>query len=262
MRRLILSDLHLEHGGTKAPALLDDLARLGSTFDQVVFNGDTYDYLRTPEDAERLKDDVRRMREKFSARKSAPVFLTGNHDPVISNEHWLYLEEPQLLITHGDLSAEMATPWSEEGPTVAPNYYKDVKENGPHDFGQRVQRLREIQIEFWKTWERDKPQSAGYYLLKQFFNPLKPFMILYYMSIAPGQVARWSKSFPKPVRTIAFGHSHRAGHWVRESCQVYNTGSYMPGSYPVAVIVEGTRLEHVPVKRLLEGLRVSVAVSA
>src|SRR5690242_3762949 len=102
MKVLILSDLHLGNQNSKSYGMMDGIARLARSFDRVILNGDTLDRYEKPDctnDATKLIHDITATCTSASA---PPELLPGNHDPAISDVHWVYLKESATLVYHGD----------------------------------------------------------------------------------------------------------------------------------------------------------------
>ena len=112
----IFSDLHYGDRGSR----IQSLASLAPLFDgaaSLVLNGDTIDTRPGP-----LPDAATRLQAEtldFFARSAPPTtFLTGNHDPNISDHHRLDLAGGQIFVTHGDIIFDDLVPWSQDAPIV------------------------------------------------------------------------------------------------------------------------------------------------
>ena len=116
---LFLSDLHLGSRMTLVRSV-ESLSPLLDGFKSVVFCGDTIDTFHWPDatsderakTAECAKNELIRLLEKLAVR---PVFITGNHDPDISNIHACAAQPVparQILATHGDLFTLDIASWS------------------------------------------------------------------------------------------------------------------------------------------------------
>lgn len=254
-KTLILSDLHLGHRASRAPRFLAALGRAAAGFDRVIVNGDAVDEYETHapgEDARRLHAE---LADILACRGGAPEFLTGNHDPAISAQHHAYLEEPGLLVFHGDYANDRAVPWDERESGFAARYRvaleAAVAESGSGlDFERRAALFRRVQVEFFAEHPEDRGESGLVYLLRHVLPPSKVWLVWRYVQSAPATVARAAREFPKPVKAVAFGHIHRAGRWDFDGVTVYNTGSYMPFSRPGVLVVEGDRVTAVPASAL------------
>ncbi|MCK6473711.1 MAG: metallophosphoesterase [Planctomycetes bacterium] len=260
-KTLILSDLHLGHRASRAPRFLATLSRAAAGFDRVIVNGDAVDEYEThapTEDARRLHAE---LTDILTCRGGAPEFLTGNHDPAISAQHHAYLEEPGLLVFHGDYANDRAVPWDERESGFAARYRAALESEasegagngnggGALDFAQRAALFRRVQVEFFAEHPEDRGESGLVYLLRHVLPPSRVWLVWRYVQGAPEMVARAAREFPKPVKAVAFGHIHRAGRWAFDGVTVYNTGSYMPFSKPGALVVEGERVTAVPAAQL------------
>ena len=75
---LIISDLHLGNDASKAPALLDGVARIARNYDRTILNGDTLD-VYAPRTCE-AGNEVRALLEEASSPPSAKPFgAAGNY---------------------------------------------------------------------------------------------------------------------------------------------------------------------------------------
>ena len=83
----------------------------------LVFNGDTLDTRpsKDPAGAEAARREVL----DFVGSAGTPVtFLTGNHDPDISQQHSLEFADGRILVTHGDILFDSIVPWSKDAPMI------------------------------------------------------------------------------------------------------------------------------------------------
>jgi UDP-2,3-diacylglucosamine pyrophosphatase LpxH len=254
MRTLILSDLHLGTHASKAAAMLDDIRSLARQYDRVILNGDTLDRYETPGCTPDAGQWLRDATEACSSRDGDPVILSGNHDPAISGQQWVYIEETETLVFHGDCVEDCTHPTRKVDRILAARLGKHWKQRGGRpenflelvDFHRRVQ--AEHQIEHPSVRE---PRSTLSYLASVVFPPTKPYHIIRYWQRAPKIAAALGTTFHKPVRNVVFGHTHRAGRWSYNGITVYNTGSFMPMSAPFAISTEHGQLSFQPLQNML-----------
>lgn len=263
MKTLILSDLHLGHRGSRAEASLDRLARVCAGFDRVIVGGDALDQFETPEELEPRRPQLECLRRVLQCRAGPPEFVTGNHDPAISDLHYAYLEEPGLLVCHGDYMLDRAAPWVSRDAIQEARFRAAVARlSKPLGFIERATLFRRVQIEVLREFSLGPRRHPGYlYVLKQLLPPTRALVLAHYMWHAPARMAKLAASFPRPVRHAVFGHSHRAGHWRLDGREIYNTGSFMPLSAPYAVVAEDDRVRYLPLAEL-DGRRAVLPVRA
>lgn len=261
MKTLILSDLHLGHTASRAPGHLAGLARAAQAFDRVIVNGDAVNLLECDADRPGADAHLKQLTEALTGRQGPPVLLTGNHDPAVSDIHYQYLDEPGLLVFHGDFVLDRPAPWVVKGAEFSHALYRrlDAEPAAP-GFARRAELFRALQREM--TLEREELfecRSGVSYVLRQFVPPTRLLTIAHYVLTSPGKAARLAESFAQPVRRVAFGHIHRGGQWRRHGLEVYNTGSFMPFSRAFVLEVEGAAVRLIPVAELLgrHGARVA-----
>jgi len=256
-KTLILSDLHLGHTASRAEAILDMLAGAVQPFDRVVINGDAVNCLDDEAGRAAAQPLLKRLDDVLTARNGPPFYITGNHDPAISETHHLYFEESGLLAFHGDFAGDNPAPWEPHAVEFVLRVREEVARRGsPVSFAERAvlfRRLqRELKVERYELRERT---SRVAYVLRQLIPPTRPFVVLKYVLQAPARAAELALTFERPVRHVAFGHVHRPGRWMRGQLAVYNTGSFMPFSAPWALSVEGASVRFLPLSRVLEERR-------
>src|SRR5262245_59966341 len=108
----ILSDLHLHDARTQVRELAQ-LAPLLSGVRTLVLNADTCETRRGATPAQ-----VAELRAFFRQRVPEVVYLTGNHDPDISDTHEVLLSGGRVWVTHGDACFDDLTPWARCVPEI------------------------------------------------------------------------------------------------------------------------------------------------
>jgi UDP-2,3-diacylglucosamine pyrophosphatase LpxH len=267
MKWLIVSDLHLGSRASRAAQSLDVLCRLSEQAGRVVFNGDTLDkfYGTDAQCDSSGTEHLERLRAVRGVGGQGPTFLTGNHDPGISEEHWLYHEESATLIVHGDALADCTHPTKHEEQQLMRHFSARWQTLGgrPTDLETLHRHYRAVQLEFLPVINPyKKSKTAWQYAKSLLYPPRRPFDILRYWRGAPRLALKMARGFPRPLKHLVFGHSHRAGRWLIDGVEVINTGSFMPFSEPYAVELEGADVRFMPLRVLAERVRESVPVNA
>jgi UDP-2,3-diacylglucosamine pyrophosphatase LpxH len=254
MKALILSDFHLGNRNSKSYAMMDGLTRLARSFDRVILNGDTLDRYEAPEctpDASKLIQDITRVCASSSA---PPEIIPGNHDPAISEVHWVYLKESATLVFHGDFITDCTHPSKEFDQRQAASLSRRWENLGgrPKTFAELATNYRLAQRAHLAADPpgREEQTFVGY-VAQNMIPPWQPLQILWYIYSAPKRMAALAKTFDQPVRHVVAGHTHRPGRWNFDGITVFNTGSFMPLSAPTAVIVDGEKVYARPLKELL-----------
>ncbi len=121
----ILSDLHFGHPASiiEQPRQLVPLFRDAKT---VIFNGDTVElrYLRGRRIGMR---NAALMREACEGAGAHPIFINGNHDPILSDLSHVDLVDGSVLVTHGDLLFHDISPWSHEAETIGEAHTRELE---------------------------------------------------------------------------------------------------------------------------------------
>ncbi|HEX2099544.1 MAG TPA: metallophosphoesterase, partial [Candidatus Synoicihabitans sp.] len=102
----VFSDLHVFDGSSRIESLRQ-LDPLTHDVDALLINGDSCD---TQVGA--TADQIEELRAYLAGRAPRVTFVTGNHDPDISEVHELLLGDGRIWATHGDVLYANATPWS------------------------------------------------------------------------------------------------------------------------------------------------------
>ncbi|HYF47830.1 MAG TPA: metallophosphoesterase [Planctomycetota bacterium] len=258
---LILSDLHLGSPASRAEPMLTDIRHLARKARRVILNGDTLDRLEAPNAHARAAELIRQAREACCPCDTDVEILSGNHDPAISERHWVYLPESQSLVFHGDCVADCTHPYKPEDQALAASMQAAWQKTGgrPERFLDLVDVHRKVQAEHLKRHPRlCEPKTIFDYIRIATLPPHKPFYILHYWYKAPRIAARLGRNFDRPVRNVVIGHTHRPGQWQFSDLTVLNTGAFMPLATPYAAIEENGRMR---LERLTDLLRTHATVS-
>src|SRR5471032_1537363 len=136
----ILSDLHFGHPASivERPEQLVPLFRYAKT---VIFNGDTVElrYLRGRRIGMR---NSALMREACEAAGARPVFINGNHDPMLSDLSHVDLADGAVLVTHGDLLFHDISPWSHDADIIGQAHTRELADLGEDSFLDFEKRLK------------------------------------------------------------------------------------------------------------------------
>lgn len=242
---LILSDVHFAH-----PACLlehwNELEPLLRQARTVIFNGDTVEmrYRRSMESAKSVADEVRGYCESLGV---TPVFVTGNHDPIISEVHHLELAGGQLLVLHGDVLFDEITPWSREAAVARPAHIRILDDMGGKenlDLEGRLEAVRRACLEFEKLEARHPPNIFGKITtyLQELWPPTRPFKIIKVWCETPGVASALAQKFRPDATMVTLGHTHRSGVWTSGGRMIVNTGSFTPLSGRLGVWVEAGQI--------------------
>jgi UDP-2,3-diacylglucosamine pyrophosphatase LpxH len=243
---VILSDLHIGHPASRItdPEALAPLIRGAAT---VVFNGDSVEMLWVG-NRDHAQEQVERLARTCSDAGARPVFLNGNHDPIISSASYLDLCDGAVLVTHGDILFHSVAPWSREAPalgTAHSRLLEELDEQAKADLAERLLIAKRAQL----TLEMHEPHHGrGLYvrlltIAREVWPPWRALKIMHCWTQTPGFAARLAQEHRPQARYVIIGHTHRAGVWQRDGRVVINTGSFMSFSGRALVRLSAERLE-------------------
>jgi len=241
----IVSDLHFGHPASivENPEQLLPLFRDAKT---VIFNGDTVElrYLRGRRVGMRNSVLIRQACESAGAR---PIFLNGNHDPMLSDLSHVDLAGGAVLVTHGDLLFHDISPWSHESHIIGEAHTRELEQLGEDAFLDFEKRLKASKraaqaIELHRPrMQRDK-LSAIRTVLRECWPPWRPLQVFHCWWTTPARAEALARVFRPRARFILIGHTHFSGCWKRGPRVVINTGSFMPMSGRMIIEIQGGML--------------------
>lgn len=228
----VFSDLHY---GDRATTLHDlrALLPLFEGADRIILNGDTLDTRpsRWPEFTRELRGNV----DEFFGHKSPPAtFLTGNHDPDISNQHTVELANRDVFVTHGDILYEELVPWSREARTLRERVANGLAELAPADREQLehrfiVHRRAAASLAQRHQSEKNTLKYVIGFTTDTVWPPTRFLHILRAWREAPRRAADLLRKENSPARVFVMGHTHRLGATQGPNgLTVLNTGSLCP----------------------------------
>lgn len=242
----VLSDLHVGHPAcfVTDPEQLAPLFRDAAT---VVFNGDSVEMLWLC-NREHAQIQVERIAAVCQAQAARPVFLNGNHDPMISSASYLDLAGGAVLATHGDILFHEVAPWSRDSRVVGPSHSKilqEMNEAARADLTERLIAVKRASLGL----EMHEPRRSGRgfagvaVALREGWPPWRALKIVHCWMQTPGLAAALADQYRPRARFVLIGHTHYAGVWQRGERVVVNTGSFLPFSGRSAVRITPERLE-------------------
>ena len=238
----ILSDLHFGHPASilERPEQLLPLLRGVRT---VIFNGDSVElrFLRGRRIGQRNGELLRAV---CSAAGVRPIFVAGNHDPIISHVSHVDLAGGALLVTHGDLMFHDISPWSSEATVMGQAHTRELASLGEdklHDFELRLKASKRAAqaIEMHRSRLGRNRFASLRTLLRECWPPWRPLQIVHAWVTTPGLAEQLARTFRPRARIVLIGHTHFSGHWQRGSRTIINTGSFLPFGGRMAVDLEG-----------------------
>jgi len=246
----ILSDLHFRDAASRLRRL-EDLEPLLDGIDELWLNGDTCDN-QSGMPAEVLEN----IRSFFRARVPTVHFLTGNHDPDISSDHWCATADGRLCATHGDAFFEDAAPWSRQRDIIVARI-QDAKLRHPElddsTFDGRLA-LHRIACTGLPR-ECDPEKSSRFHRLRrivtEFWPPRQPLAMLHAWRSLPDLVAAVAPTWFPQAQIVVTGHVHYPKIWRRDSLTIINTGALTGplGTYVVDVVGNGVTVRRLKLHR-------------
>ena len=246
----ILSDLHFRDAASRLRRL-EDLEPLFEGVDELWLNGDTCDN-QTGMSAE----EIETIRTFFRDRVRTVRFLTGNHDPDISTDHWCATPDGRLCATHGDAFFENAVPWSRQHDMLGTRIRAAMAVHPELDDTTLDGRLALHRIACTGLPRECDPENTSHLhrlrrLVTEFWPPRQPLEMLRAWRSLPDRVAavapRW---FPR-AQVVVTGHVHYPKVWRRGPLTVVNTGALTGplGAYLVDLIGDRVAVHRLQLRR-------------
>jgi predicted phosphodiesterase len=246
----VISDLHFGHPASiiEEPGQLLPLFRGAKT---VIFNGDTVElrYLRGRQEGMR---NAVRMREACESAGARPVFINGNHDPILSELSHVDLVDGAVLVTHGDLMFHDISPWSHEAGIIAEAHSRELaglEGDAFLDFEKRLKASKRacLSIELHRTKMKRDALSVLRTILRECWPPWRPFQVLHSWYVTPGRAEELARVFRPRAQIVLIGHTHYSGIWRRGPRTIINTGSFLPMSGRMAIDIKGSSVTVLPI---------------
>lgn len=239
MTTRILSDLHYGHPASYLKKLRA-LTPLLEGVDHVVFNGDSVERRFTKEEPQG-DADYTALQALCAECGVSPTFLTGNHDPFLTELHHLDLADGAVLITHGDILFPGLSPWSRDAEILRRAQIEELALAGnPRTLEPRLiaSRRASLAIKDLGPYEHHlaSVRSLGGFL-QEIWPLWRPLKILGCWAQTPSRASALATRYRPEARTVVIGHTHRAGVWRTGGRLIVNTGSFLPLSGSLAVDV-------------------------
>jgi predicted phosphodiesterase len=241
----VLSDLHIGHPAT----IVRNVAQLAPLLEgqrTVVFNGDTVE-MRYRSQREQAERDLAALRQLCVQLDVVPVFINGNHDPIVSSIDHLDLPEQRVLITHGDILFYSISPWSPEAKYVAAAHAEalsSLDQDALTNFERRLHASKKaaLALELHEPPVRHGPLAKLLTVAYQCWPPWRPLHIIRCWILTPGRAQRLARQYRPNARFVLLGHTHYPGLWKRRGVTILNNGGFFPLSGQRLVDIENGTL--------------------
>jgi exonuclease SbcD len=199
----------------------------------VIFNGDTTE-TRAKCFMKRGADQQAKltgMLAGLGVKKT--VYVTGNHDPCISEHHYLDLCQGKVLVTHGDFLLRYVSPWSHKlrhcRPRIDAYLAQCDQARMDTDFEYRLEVTRHCcdLLESSRSSSSRSLLSRIKYVSHEFWPPTRIFIIVQVWMRSPGLMAAALETYRPNAQVAVFGHIHYPGIWRRRGRLLVNTGGYL-----------------------------------
>ncbi|MCX6968314.1 MAG: hypothetical protein NTZ46_11180, partial [Verrucomicrobia bacterium] len=219
---------------------LRQLAPLLEGANQIVFNGDSVEMLFLDE-REQGAAAVAALAQLCAQAGAKPVFLTGNHDPTLTETHALELAQGAVFVTHGDILF-YGSPWSIEVDLLREAHAREMQALGqPTDLQGQLLAMRRASLAIEHLGEKIRAlRKPGllHALARHLWPPLLPLHIVRSWVRTPFLAdALVAKHAPR-AQFVVVGHTHFGGVWRVGKRVVINTGSFLPLSRRLVIDLE------------------------
>lgn len=226
----ILSDIHFGHPAS-AVEKVESLRPLFRGMGTVVFNGDTVE-LRFLRGRTRGKRGAEAIRQLCAEEGAQPIFLNGNHDPILAHESHLDLVGGAVLVTHGDMLFHDISPWGLEADLVGQAHTQalaELHEDAFYDFEQRLSASKRasLVVELHRPGIPRGPFAPLLTVARECWPPWRPLQIIKCWIETPAKAEALARVFRPRARLVIIGHTHWSGVWRRGPRLIVNTGSYL-----------------------------------
>jgi predicted phosphodiesterase len=234
----LLSDLHFRDSSSRLRRL-EDLEPLLAGVGTLWLNGDTCDNQSGLPAAA-----VAEMLAFFRGRVPAVRFITGNHDPDISADHWLATAGARLWAVHGDVFFDDLVPWGRQRQVIATRR-RAARLQHPEFDDRRLadrtalHRLACLGLPSEHDLENRHPVHRLRRLLAALFPPTQFLAMLRVWRTLPDLVADHAPVWFPGAQVVVTGHVHRPRVWRRGALTIINTGAFAGPLGAYAVDLEG-----------------------
>jgi UDP-2,3-diacylglucosamine pyrophosphatase LpxH len=241
-RTVILSDTHLAGNGQGAGSA-DALRPLWQGADELIMNGDIAELSHPTLRADAAREVIR-IQDLCEADGVRLTFLSGNHDPMLTDRRFLRLCSGEVFVTHGDMLHPAISPWTSYAKQLRELHEDALKQLDLMDRAQLDQQAMAAAHASNLKWdhlaEHDPPKLSA--IGKHADRARKVAKVLWYWHRLPKLAAAFAQRYAPESRFFIFGHIHRAGVWRFGEQTIINTGAYHCPRRPHAIVLNDQTL--------------------
>lgn len=248
-RVVIFSDTHLGGPGRGARSA-EALRPLWQGAESLVLNGDIAE-LADPHWRAQAARHILRIQE-FCEKDGVELrLLSGNHDPMVSDQRFLRLFDGAMLVTHGDVLHPAISPWNSYAATLRQLNEQALARLDPAEREQLGPQLAAVQHSSSLKWDQVAAHPPGKpvgKLRRMLGLPPVAARVFWYWLTMPHRAARFVARHAPESRFFVFGHYHRTGIWRSGGRVIINTGAFGGVMPPAVVVVEDRKVNIHPVQ--------------
>jgi predicted phosphodiesterase len=221
----VISDVHYQDPASWIQEL-HQLEPLLNGVDVLIVNGDLLDTQILSDAA----PTVAKIKSFLAARVPQVVYLTGNHDPDISNVHELSLAQDSIWITHGDVFFDDIAPWGRPVVELRRRIRALAGNLSREQFRQLETRFKIFRQVTLKLPREHDPEARHFFakclrIFRAVFPPTRVLTMMRVWREMPDIAARYADEQRPRAKIILTGHTHFHGVWKRGRHVIVNTGS-------------------------------------
>jgi len=241
-RTVIISDTHLAGDGRGARSA-EALRPLWQGADELIINGD-FAELSDPRWRGAAARQVLTLTDLCEEDGVRLTFLSGNHDPLITDRRYLRLAGGEVFLTHGDMLHPAISPWVADAQKLRLLHADALSSLDPQGHGGLDHQALAVQHVAGQKWDHlansQAPRPGR--LRRNIGHAAKCARVLWFWHRLPKLAAQFADRYAPEARYFVFGHFHRAGVWQINGRTIINTGSFHAPKNPHAVVIEGESL--------------------
>ncbi|QDU32971.1 phosphodiesterase [Poriferisphaera corsica] len=251
-RILILSDTHMGHpkAAVWGPKALRNLWQRARATDLII-NGDIAE-LHHPKFRASAAKQVVDLQNLCQDDGVKITLLSGNHDPHLTDQRHLSLNQGEVFMTHGDIIHPAISPWNNYAKhlqEIRDHAYQSLSDQHENAFQAQSKSAQHASHLKWNEIASDG-ETIQFSRIGKFEKRFsEAFKVMWYWHRIPRMAADFAAKYVPESRFFIFGHIHRAGIWESHGRIIINTGSFDFPKQPRAVVIKRNQLSVWKLKR-------------